>query len=555
MSKALQEHLPPRLRQKIYLTLAFVSLTLLFYSIWQVKPVIVDVYAPLGLASYFTPYYWLGLALLVLGSVLAFLDKEVKKDALFIVLLIALGLFLWGSGVFAYANPRDPSCYHPTSEVRSLLVEHHLDITAPTPSLTSYESWPATHFISATILEMSGIDIGSMIKYWPLFNMLILVLITYSIGKRLKLTPNRCFLISFLAFSSWHVSMGGGYNPRSFGMMLFLLLLVLLIVPRRTPAEVVVVVLTFSALMLSHGLTTLVLMSGLILLSAYRKETRFIALFIVIFFTWYIYQAYAAMAWGIEQFWAVPFMDIFKLAQAERYQMPSVMARTVTRYSQLSYLALYASLMIGSFILLVRRRIAGEHRKQVIAIFFWLTGVALAVGLSYGAEGPYRAYLFCLVPAAAIIALSFSSKKLIVALMFLSVALFLPANYGVDASYSQVRTTDLKGTEFLALTVKPWHSFYYHADPALVNYHDPEMVWEAAAFGHFGMPDEVDLSFLDTQAQAVCFSKEASAHKIFSGGVAPYDAWPEKTEAGRTADLLYDNGDFQIYWNRVIVPR
>ena len=143
--------------------------------------------------------------------------------------------------------------------------------------------------------------------------------------------------------------------------------------------------------------------------------------------------------------------------------------------------------------------------------------------------------------------------------MCICVLLFLPANYAADASYSQVRTTDLKGTEFLVLTVKPWHSFYYFADPALINYHDPDMVEKTAAFGHFELPpfkspEDADLSFLDTHAQALCFSKDGTAHQIYTLGVAPWDAWTE-TEVGRKADLLYNNGDFQIYWNRVIVPK
>ncbi len=52
MKFAMMDRLAPDLRQKIYLILVFTSLIFLFYSAWQVRPVIVEVEAPLGLASY-----------------------------------------------------------------------------------------------------------------------------------------------------------------------------------------------------------------------------------------------------------------------------------------------------------------------------------------------------------------------------------------------------------------------------------------------------------------------------------------------------------------------
>ena len=70
----------PNLRRKIYLILVFVSLTLLFYSSWQVRPVIVEPYDPVGLVSHLALGYWIGLALLVIVSAFAFLDRELRHE-------------------------------------------------------------------------------------------------------------------------------------------------------------------------------------------------------------------------------------------------------------------------------------------------------------------------------------------------------------------------------------------------------------------------------------------------------------------------------------------
>lgn len=552
--ESIRTYLTPELRQKIYLTLAFASLIFLFLGIWQVKPVVVDVHAPLGLASYLTPLYWVGLAIIVLDSILVFLDKEVRRDAVFLTILIVVGLFVFGTEVFIYANPLDPSVYHPTSEVQLLLTEHHIDIGAtPASFLPNYHTWPSIHFISASILEISGIEIWAMLKYFPLFWMLFFVLATYAICKRFSLTPNQCFLVSFLAISSWLVPLAGGYKANSLAMILYLSLLLLLIVPRRTPAEVIAATVLFCALVFTHGFATLPVLAALIALAIYRRETRLITLFIVIFFSWYVYRASIAMAWGTRSFWTIPFKEIFLITQAERYQLPSVTARAVNRYSELGYLATYCLLIAGSFILLLRQKITGQHRKQVITAFFWLIGVASVIVLNYGGEGSYRLYLFCLVPAACIIAMSFSSKKLIIAVICLLIALSPLANHAVDAAYRQVRTTELKGSEFFALNIKPWHSYYYGGDPALVNHYQPAYYQGVAFFAPSWMPartpDQVDLSFMDTHCQYVIISSDGTDHVVFGWGVDPYASWPEKSEVGKRADLLYNNGYFQVYWN------
>jgi len=78
-----------KLNLKIYLSLAFIVLTLLFYSIWEIKPVTVDVYDFLGLTSHLTAVYWIGYILIILFSIKLYLDKQIKNDLIYLIYIIA----------------------------------------------------------------------------------------------------------------------------------------------------------------------------------------------------------------------------------------------------------------------------------------------------------------------------------------------------------------------------------------------------------------------------------------------------------------------------------
>jgi len=545
MIKTIQDYLPLSARQKVYLILVFVSLGLLFFSAWQVRPVIVAVEAPLGLASYLPTLYWVGLTLLVITSIFAFLDRDLKKDGIFIIILVALGLFLQGITVFVYENAVDPTAYAPNAWVYNLLKTGHLDIADPF-GLASYYTWPAMHFISASLLEATGLDLIPIMKYAPIFWILCFVFITYGIGKRFKLEPNRCFLISFLAISSWLISYAGFYYARFPATILFLLLFMLLLVPRTTVGESVTAILMFAALLLTHGLTAMAIIPGLILVSIYRRNYRFVALFFVMFVAWYIYQTTAFEA-GIQAF-TIPLRNIFEAVRMGGYQGAASIARFVTRYSELSYFALFVALMIGSIILLLRQRIAGERRVQVIALFCWAVGVAFLVFWGHG-EVVLRTYLYSIGPAACIVALSFYSRKLLIPVMCFVVALSPLVNYGSQADWGQVLTTELKGTKFFALEVKPQESYFYGYGEQLVVYNDTNLV--TVPLHGFPVvavsPDEVDLSVLD-KSHYILISKLTTEREMFLWKEAPYDAWPQ-TEVGRMADLIYNNSYFQIYVN------
>jgi hypothetical protein len=323
----------------------------------------------------------------------------------------------------------------------------------------------------------------------------------------------------------------------------------LLLVPRRTVAESVTALLLFAALVLTHGLTAIAVFPGLILVSIYRKDYKFVTLFIVIFGAWYMYKASLALQAGIQAFGAL-LMNIFQASQMAGYQGVASTARFVTRYSELSYAALYGSLMMVTIILLLRRRIVGERRAQIIALLCFATGVGLIIFWGHG-EALFRTYLYCIVPAACIIALSFFSRKMLIPIMCLVVALSPLVNYGAQADWGQVLTTELEGTKFFALEVKPLESYFYGYGEQLITYNDTNVV--TIPLNGFPVvavsPDQVNLSVLD-RSHYILISKLTTEREMFLWKETPYDAWPQ-TAVGRMADLIYDNGCFQIYVNHL----
>jgi len=545
----------PNQRQKLYLIIAFVSLILLFFSVWQVKPVIVELEAPFGLASYLTPVYWIGLALIVGVSILAFLDRELKKDAIFIIILIILGLTLMGIAVFAEENAREGSNFYPFSEISNWLPTHHLDIANPF-WLLSYYSWPVFHFMNASVVEVTGdaFDFNVFAHYWPLFFMLFLTLVSYGIGKRFELSPNRCFLVSFLTLSSWIMLVDCA--PRTLGLMLYLVLFMLLITPRRTAGESIAVILTFTAIVLTHGIAIWHAFLGYAVFSLYRRELRFLPLFVVIYAAWYIYQMSGAIEPGIIDLLLTPMQGIFRAFYPTTSGLPVfVTARQVARYSMVSLGVIYVGFIIESLVMLLRQKITGQRRKQVISLFFWMAGASLVV-LSGILESVWRTFIFLLVPMASIIALSFSGRRLATALLVVVMALLsvlsIGASYAGEAAWGQVLTSELKGTQFFAYNISPRGWLYYDGNKQYIFYRDPTKV----KTGHFRTTEgsqksgkEIDFSLLDT-AHYVIVSKDSHATSLSGWGADPSTAWVQ-TEGGKRANLIYNNGHFRVYENDI----
>lgn len=531
-------------RAKVYISIPSLCLVLLFYSIRQSAPIIVEPTALLGLGSYLPATYWIGLALLLSCSVFAFIDTEFRNEAVFLYILLTLGVFLFGIGVLVQENPASPAVYYPSAVVYRVLAAGSIDISAP-HDLLSYLDWPAIHFLSAALLETTAMKFDFLLRYATLFWMLCFVLVTFSVGKRLGFKANVSFLLSFLALSAFGIVGHFNYTPQGIALVLYFFLIMFWLGrtgPRAEVPEAVMLFLVFAALTLTHGFTSVVALAGLVVVSAYRRRFATLALLVVILFVWYVYQAFAAME-AVPSLWARPFTAL----QLERYIVPATPERLVHRYAMYYYLAAYGIAVIASVALLLRGKLDGQVGKRVLSLLYWLIPITLLLGFLYGHETPLRLYYYAIVPAVIITSLAIRSRKGLIGLMVLSIVFFVPARYGDIAGYGQVSTAELRGAEFFADRVKPNEPYFYNYDRALILFYDTSLE-TLLHYTPMYLPWEEGPSWMDKAGYVVLGKQGHDALTYSARGEDPYDLWPQ-TQKGREAAIVYSSGHFQIYAN------
>jgi hypothetical protein len=551
----------PEARIKTYLILACLSITLFAYSVWTIRPVIVEPTDLLGLASLLPASYWLGLALLLLASVFVFLDRLLNKHWVFVFILCVLGLYTIGTGVFAFENPILQTAYLPSGIVRVLLESHHLSALKDY-NVLAYYSWPVIHLLSASALTIFGTDMNlNFIRYAPLIWGLGFVLIAYGIGRRASLNPNQCFLISFLGLSSLS-AVEVAYNPQNIAIILYLCLFMVLAMTHwyHSVGDRICAIFLFGALVLTHGLTTLAVLVPAVVLFAYRRRFKLLVIIVLLgaaaLFALYIYGGGASVITRLLKMIPNPFDlgNLQWLLNPATYAPPgATLVRNLTRYLQLSYLGLYTVFGGIAFIFLILRKVKTPHKEWVQNCFFWLVGLALLTLVGYQIEGPYRLYFMGIIPAACVIALSFSSdvkrhRIALVSLMVAFLALSLLTRYGSVANYGQIPSTELKGEQFISQDIGRGVSFFYDG-PNVLSFYNPDAINAYVLTQRWGFPDlqEVDLSRLDKE-EYVLLSEQGHRSLLWSYGFDPFYDWPQ-TAGGQKANLIYNNRGFQVYTN------
>jgi len=283
----------------------------------------------------------------------------------------------------------------------------------------------------------------------------------------------------------------------------------------------------------------------------YRKDFRLMPIFIVIFSAWYLYHSSLAMGSTLLDWLSNPLRQLFQAANLEQYQGVESTARAVTRYSQLTYLALYVVLVGASVGIIFLKKGVSERKKQILALLCWAIGSGLIIFSGYG-QALYRVYVFCLPPAVCIIVLSLADRKImkpvIIALMCALPLVSLLATYGGEAAFSQVRTTELKGAEFFADKVNPRTVYFYQFNTFLIDYYNPALITVPAENSALSK-GEVNFSVM-SGLKYVILSKQGSDSLVYAWSEDPYACWVD-TEAGKAASLLYTNGYFQVYENNL----
>ena len=559
------------LDSKIYLIISLISLVLLFYSIWEIKYVVVDVKDFLGLISHLSLAYWIGYVLMVLFSIRLYLDKRIKNDIIYLIYLIVIGLFLFGVPIFAEENARFPWSYYPAGEVKTVLETKYVDTKSNYPLIT-YRSWPATHFISSAILYFTDIKIETLLKYVPLFWVLSVILIIFSIGKRLKLLSNQSFLASFLFLASFF-SPHYYYSPVSFAYLLYLLLFMFIVAYstinlKASSAEsqkdeninfikgkistTILISLIFISLVITHILTAIAVISSFIFSSLFirtlhNKRIKFIMFFLILFIAWYVFFAPIMFENGVKELLrVVTQLDALNIFKTGKYSVPFAAntTRWVVHYSRFFFIVVYAIAMMVASAFYINGRIKREKIESTKICFFWLFGILALFGLKYGGEIDDRIYLFSLVPMVFIMAFTFD-RKILAIMAILLVILHMPAHYGTE-SFDLVRTTELNGAKFFAAnSVFDNRETYFSMWDTFINYYDPEKV--KTFWNTLFVVEKPDQSKIDNSTYII--NSDGSHNFLFySFGFDPLKEWILLNQG--KLSLFYDNGHYQIYKNK-----
>ncbi|MDO8725004.1 MAG: hypothetical protein Q7J35_02925 [Candidatus Methanoperedens sp.] len=541
---------------KIYVIFSLISLIFLFYSIWKIRPVVVDVKDFLGLASHLSLEYWIGYILAVFFSIKLYLDKKIKKDIIYILYLIVIGLYLFGVPIFAEDNARFPWSYYPAGEVKTVMETKYVNLSSQYPVMT-YRSWPALHLISASILYLTDIKIENVLKYFPLFWVFSVILITFSIGKRLRLLSNQSFLASFLILASFWGPLYY-YGPVSIAYLLYLLLFMFIvafskIIPNNYLAEVhraILISLTFITLIITHILTPIMIISSFIFSSSFiqslhKKRTIFIIFFIILFTSWYLYLAQFMFETGVKEvIKQVSQPDIFGLFKTGKYSSVEIItfsSHWIVRYSRLFYIGVYAIAMIVASTFYITGRIKKDNKELTKICFFWLIGIFILFVIKYGAEIDERIYLFSLVPMGYIITFTFD-RKILTVLAILLILPHIPAHYGTESS-DLIRTTELNGAKFFAeKTIFHIGESYFSMWDTFIDYYDPEKV---KIYGRtLSIIEKPDPTKIDNSTYII--NSNGSYNFLFyTFGFDPLKEWIQFNQG--KINQFYDNGFYQIF--------
>jgi hypothetical protein len=550
----LVEGLTPALHAR-YVGLLIVSWAFFVLSIWQTGPVVIEWPASLGLLSYLHWSYWLALGVLLLTALLAYLDRAVQSNLLFITITLTLGVYLLGLTVFLEPNARTPASYGNFSEVSVIQTTGRLDLGEPL-SPSSYRNWPGTLYLLAGAMDITGIeDYIQFTKYLPLLWPFFLVFITQGIGCRLGLLPKQRFLVSFLSLSTtlgWH-----DYPATFLGMGLYFLAVMLLLERPRTVPTTIMLIIVALGLVIIHPIMTLALLLTAIGLFLARGVTNtFLLLLIALVGAWNLYAALSFTDYFInnflETFWRPMVGAQF---QASSYETvgPTSAARLASRYSQIAFFAIYALLILRHVVWLLRRGRTdpnGALALQILVIPIVLGPIAVGIGL--GGEGFARTLVLGSVWIIVVLVLTRPARVIPAALMLVLPVGLLFAQYSLEGAWPYVSTSSLRGTEFLATRVEtaPANFFAYHGVHDLASYYNPEYL-SVSSMDSWSVTDparhRADASQLDGAPYAL-FNRQGHDTMLWLWGYDPFWQW-RYSDAGAQADLIYDSNRFEIYKN------
>jgi hypothetical protein len=445
--------LRPTTRQ-VFILLAL-SLVSFVVALWQLGfSVVFGPTAFFGFMSVLPVPYWIGMGLLAYCVAAAFLSEVAYRDSVFIAILLTVGVFLFGLPVFVEGAARTIGAYYPSSEVQILTQTGHLP--AAVYPLSAYIAWPAIHFISAALIEITGGSFWGLLGIWPIVWLFIIVSFAYSFSRRFGFVRQRAFGFTFMVLVSYWIDWNN-LSPEGLSMLLYFLCFVMIVSYGDTPTKSLLLMLVFAALTLTHGYTSFAALLGIGAVLLIRKKSYTVALtMFIIAIVWIAYDASSAPS----IVWAVLLTNPLGGLTQSIQQLSAVghqiaFARSVDGDLKLAYGVILAGAASWSALSIIRRKLDVRVAKDAGVVLIWLLGIGLAtipiVASSVSvSDTVFRLYLYALIPIAYLAMRSIKSKTVLLVLVLFMFAAFVPTKYNTEA-LTQVLPSELAGSHLFAL--------------------------------------------------------------------------------------------------------
>lgn len=502
----------------------------------------------LGLTSHLTLSYWIGYILIITFSIRLYLDSEIKKDNIYLIYLIIIGLFLFAVPILAEDNARFAWSYYPVGEAKTALRTGYIDTISEYPVI-SYRPWPDTHLLSLSIMHIGNVDLDSIIKYMPLFWVIVLIFLNFSIKNCYCFSSKQLFLYSYMIITSFWLFLYY-YGPQSIAYLIFILLFFLLgkegIYSKNNFNIYILIILLFSMLVSTHLLTSIILLIAVSIRSLYKRQFKIPLLFSTIFIAWYIYLAPYMLQVGVKEF----------LRQAVTPETASFLATNRVFHASAVFSYIYLGIYIICifyivFNIMYKNDLFKSEKNKIFECFIWLAGIASMIFFSYGAEIGERLYIFSIIPAATVIVLGMPHKKILILIMLIFAILHIPTHYSAE-SEDMVYNTELQGSKYFALKINPETAIQYdfgrlvsvnYNYAPLMRYFNPALINITTSGYISGLYNPSNKS-LDNSAYVI-YTKQINNYLIYSYGSDNVQTWIQT----RNSKLIYNNGYYYIYKN------
>jgi hypothetical protein len=514
-----------------------------------------------GLLSRFPITYWLGLSFVCVVAVINACNhfSRIQHSVLLLFLFFLYIHFLpmyvekvIGLSIFSF---------WPSSESMKILDTGHIPIGDPV-MLMDYTSWPFFSIFFSIFMNITGIPLIVLSKWFPLFTVLFWGLIVFLFSR--KYLGNEYALVSFILFFAMSWTRQQYFGPQSFALSLFFIFLLLITKSTKfgigltTRSCFGLAFITFVAVLFSHSLTSLILI--MVLITSYfvsnllarsqnikNRYTSFFVLFCLI--TLIAYIIYVAPMFFEAAFYRISdtFGDLSGLKTIQQLnRLPGSQIQQTNNVITFLIFILLLFVSSLSFIWVIIKK-----NMPRIQITFWLSFLlvlGLVAFLPYGAEGPFRAYIFGL-PLFCCLSIYFLKKKplLLCCFIILSLLLCIPALYGADST-KIAPSVELSGGRFCSTYLPDDIYLFYRLSP-YVRYYNPAKV---ISFTFLGQPPFVNYSLSNVAnrlifSDYIVMSRSQLNYYVYYIGENPFEKIDLVENRSISSGLIYNNGNFTLY--------